>query len=1687
MSNPLDYTIAWICAIHVENVAAEEFLDVEHPPPMLGSIDPQDPNVYKLGRMGVHNIVIASLPIGLYANYNSATVASNLTRSFRNVRFALLVGVGGGAPTSTNDIRLGDVVVSVPTTDGSSGVFQYDFGKEVQGKAFKSTGHLNRPPTILLSAVAQLRTQYRRKGHDIKGHVAEVLRNNPRLRREYQRPESDILYNRELVHPVDAPAGDCKVVCGDSKENVIMRIERAEHEDDPVIHYGIIASGNRLMKNAQIRHQLAEEQNIMCFEMEAAGLLSAFPCLVIRGICDYADSHKNDVWQGHAALTAAAYAKDLLKHIQPTSIEVERTVLDVISGIGGDIRKLIHLHDNQALDEFLEWLTPIRYAIHHRANLAKRHRGTGLWFLSSPAYQTWCTGDTQTLFCYGIPGSGKTIITATVVEHLTTDFQDTGSVAIVHLYLSYQSATEQTLGNLLGSLVKQLLRQMQELPDQQVRNMYADKLKENLPQVDEHMAALRYLVTMYSKVYIVVDALDECSDDPAGVQGRHRSKLLAAIRELQLRGCVNLLATARLIPDIEKMFTDCPSFEIRATDEDLDVYLNDCVAGITSVTISPELKTDIVRRIKQAVDGMFLMARLYVSSLQEAVHMKEVSDILEDMERKLAKASTDKTGVDQLDQVYDTIMTRVNRQTESHRRLALKILPWVTYARRMLTTFELEHAVSIEVGDTQVDRTKFPRPDLIVSVCCGLITVDDQNQQVSLVHYTAQKFLKRRENILFPHSNKALANTCLTYLQMNIFEKVSHGRYDRPPPMDGIELYDYAARNWGHHARDGDLGADPALMSFLRDKTKFRLSARLLLELEQRGGIELLRMRAMHLAAYFGLSHVIRQLQQEKHALDPGDFEGRTPLWMAINMGHTDTVQELCCLGAHVNISFSISASLSQTPLARAALSGNLQIVKILLRFGARIGTPRDPSPLLWVVQHATDDILLLLLENHVKADNKAFRDPMMEVWAIKNRRSLLVIQKIQMLRRTSKNNTRWLHRIHIKGLPLLGSHNPHLGTEGKFKPNRLNNPSPLVLAAEVGHLQAVEAFLEDMSGPSAKRNRDSDINARNYIGQTALMLAAMRGHERVTEILLIHGADFKLTDQSYRTALSLALDNGHTSTAKCLLDHGASPNQRIENGKTVLGKAVEARARPIIKFLLAEGVSPEYSYSISAQSSKLRFLTPLDEASSNGDLETVQVLLENGARVHLSDEGQGGPVWHAAACGNAVLMELLLRNNVDRDWLSLNGEACLAKAVREGHMDTAAVLVKFCSSGLSITSEDIRKLLAWAVVENHSAIWHHLLDLGVDVNSPTNSDGQTSLSLAAMKGNITAVSALLSRRDIVVNAWDVHHRTPLSYAAANGHVNVIDFFMQAHAELDLKDISGCTPLWHAVSHGHYAVVKMLVTTGWVDMETMSDSGEALLWRAAHNGDEKLVDFLLDHQPSTASAASHYNRSPLSISAVKGHYTIIKKLLAYGLDPDEKDTLGRSPLSLAAAAGHSGVVRELLTKGVDITSTDECGRGPLLWAAHSGQAATLGILLRHCKTHEVPVDLDRLAYWCCANNKPRILDLLLNYGANPNYLDQSGQRLLTLVVSRGHLELAAALLERGADPNLINHVDCRSALWSAADSGHLELVKLLIKHGASLEIRDILGRSPLVMAKKREWNLIVEYLEQVPEIRGINA
>jgi nucleoside phosphorylase len=328
MYNPKDYTVGWICAISTEYVAAQAFLDEKHEGPEY--VSPNDNNDYTLGKVGKHNVVIAVLPHGEYGISSATGVAKDMLNSFPNIRIGLMVGIGGGAPSLKHDIRLGDIVVSA-SGDGKGGVFQYDFGKIIQGQGFRETGFLNQPPIVLRTAVNGLMSQYESEGHRIEETINNILERKPRLRKKYTRPDpsTDRLYQGGVTHPLNDHSS-CAAVCGD--DLLILRPERTEDEDNPVIHYGLIASANQLMKDALVRDEFAAERNVLCFEMEAAGLMNHFPCLVIRGICDYSDSHKNKDWQGYAAMAAAAYTKDLLCRIPPTKVEAEKRISDILSG-----------------------------------------------------------------------------------------------------------------------------------------------------------------------------------------------------------------------------------------------------------------------------------------------------------------------------------------------------------------------------------------------------------------------------------------------------------------------------------------------------------------------------------------------------------------------------------------------------------------------------------------------------------------------------------------------------------------------------------------------------------------------------------------------------------------------------------------------------------------------------------------------------------------------------------------------------------------------------------------------------------------------------------------------------------------------------------------------------------------------------------------------------------------------------------------------------------------------------------------------------------------------------------------------------------------------------------------------------------------------------------------------------------
>jgi hypothetical protein len=213
------------------------------------------------------------------------------------------------------------VVVSQPH-QAFGGVVQYDSGKTTPS-GFARTGSLNSPPQILLSAVAKVQANELRGRSQLSTYVSKL-----EYITRYQRAKTgpDVLFEAAYDHEGGPTCDKCKA------EKQEVRQPR-NSEEEVVVHYGTIASGNQVMRSAAERDKVsAELGGVLCFEMEAAGLMNSFPCLVVRGICDYADSHKNKRWQPYAAGAAAAYAKEVLSVIPPSMVEAERKIDEVLSG-----------------------------------------------------------------------------------------------------------------------------------------------------------------------------------------------------------------------------------------------------------------------------------------------------------------------------------------------------------------------------------------------------------------------------------------------------------------------------------------------------------------------------------------------------------------------------------------------------------------------------------------------------------------------------------------------------------------------------------------------------------------------------------------------------------------------------------------------------------------------------------------------------------------------------------------------------------------------------------------------------------------------------------------------------------------------------------------------------------------------------------------------------------------------------------------------------------------------------------------------------------------------------------------------------------------------------------------------------------------------------------------------------------
>ncbi|KAH8586885.1 hypothetical protein B0O99DRAFT_469781, partial [Bisporella sp. PMI_857] len=955
MPDPEDYTVGWICAITTELVAARAFLDCEHEPESLAATDN---NNYTLGRIGKHNVVIAVLPDGEYGISSAAIVASNMLRSFPSIRIGLMVGIGGGAPSANHDIRLGDVVVSA-LRDGKGGVFQYDFGKTIQNQRFKQTGFLDQPPMILRMAVSKLKARYESDGHQIEEAISNIFKEKPRLRKNYKRPDStsDRLYHSDVVHPSDTNAS-CMTICGNEPSKLVLLPKRTEDEDNPAIHYGLIASANQLMKDALIRDKLAAQMGVLCFEMEAAGLMNHFPCLVIRGICDYSDSHKNKDWQGYAAMAAAAYAKDLLCQIAPKKVKAEKKLFDILSGQSKvaerqrdiaeeqlqaqkDFAKERLSKNEQKCHQLFRLTTGGRDATYewYKDRVEERVENTCLWFLQHEHFQSWLEKESGPLLVSADPGCGKSVLAKYLIDHGLPR-----STPICYFFFKDQD--QNTVRQAFCALLHQLFSYKPYL----IKHAMLQFGKDGQGLIDSTKSLWEVLQNAIKdpqagSVIIVLDALDECAESEFEVLIRNVERQCRSGQ-----GKLKYILTSRPYEQIVSKFRSL-----------LDAFPYIRIPGEEeSEAISQEVNRVITHRVNQLSKSKDLdppIKSCLEKRLQETHHRTYlwvylVFDYLEKENFKRTSKGVEAT-IATLPRSVNEAYNRILNKSKDKEHLIRRALSIILAASRPLTLSEMNVAVNINDASQSIhdldleDEKNFKSRlrslcGLFVSICHG---------KIYFLHQTAREFLlassttipselRWHHSITIRQAHRVLTEICVAYL--NFFNadvslptdangKAGHS-------VDSHTLLDYSAKTWGTHFREADIIDDAAIVpSALRicDPDSKSYSAWFRIYWETESLLIPPPSTDLMIGSYFGHSATVKLLFEKGADIEAKNDSGQTPLSWAARKGHKAIVELLLEKGADVKV----KDKLGQTPLLLAAKKGHKAIVELFLAKGADIKT----------------------------------------------------------------------------------------------------------------------------------------------------------------------------------------------------------------------------------------------------------------------------------------------------------------------------------------------------------------------------------------------------------------------------------------------------------------------------------------------------------------------------------------------------------------------------------------------------------------------------------------------------------------------------------------------------------------------------------------------------------------------------
>ncbi|RYO95808.1 hypothetical protein DL765_011770 [Monosporascus sp. GIB2] len=1112
--SPDDYTIGWVCALPTELAAAKAMLDHVH---AILPNDPNDGNSYTLGAIHGHNVVMACLPSDNYGTNNAAFVANNMRRSYPSIRVQLVVGIGGGVPGQA-DVRLGDVVVGHV-------VVQHDLRRTMGNGKSELVGTPCKPPSELLAAIAKLRAEHETRPSRIPSILAEMLERYPTMTRYTNANDGlqDWLYDSTYDHAESI--GSCSGC--DSSKRLVRPFRR---NADPYIHYGTIASGNQVIKHAQERDKLVGALKqalrtlppILCVEMEAAGLMNSMPCLVIRGICDYADSHKNKQWQPYAAATAAAYAKELLSVIpqrefqnpSPPSLDRRKELLDSLLFERIDSRheeiRDAHTQTCEWLlqdPQYLDWLDPRKYSQHHGF----------LWIK-------------------GKPGSGKSTLMKFLLGNAKTTAAGRNAVNLAFFFNARGGDLEKSTVGMYRSLISQLLERVPELQD-----VLDDLPRGLLEGVDTHwdLGTVRKLLFKTipklgsRRLTFFIDALDECDD----------SQVRDMIIDFENLGNVAVqCATQFYVCFSSRHYPYIPietGVQFTLEDqvghtEDLEKYIRRKLR-IGATKAAKNTKQDIIAR----AGGVFLWVVLVIPILQKEFDKGRIDRV----KTRLRELPPELSGL------FRAILRRDSDDLDS----LLLCLQWILYARHPLKPEEFYYAALSGLN---------PEPDSLSEWDPGYITLDiikrfvwgsskglaemtkSKHPTVQFIHESVRDFLIKDNGLreLFPELEQNFEISCHNRLKQccqTYIIKVDVSAYirftDTLPAASSKEAKElrqkisnkfpflkYAVHQILYHA-------DAAAITQPQESFLQKLDLSYWINL--RNAFETVPARCYTSSAsrqYILAENNLSRLLSAALKIDPTtDVEGERylfPLFTAVVNGNEDSVKLLVENGANIEV----RDKQRRTALHLAAERGHYGIAQILVEGKADVNARRGRhgNPLYTASVGGHDKIVALLLEGGagVNAQGEYYGNA---------------------LQAASVGG-------HDKIVTLLLEKGADVNAQGGRYGNALQAASAL------GHDKIVALLLEG----------GADVNAQGGPYGNSLQAASAEGHDKVVALLLDWGAQTEVADDEGWTPLLRAVVKGREAVVRLLLDRGAQTGVTDKEGRTPLLWAITKGHEAIVRLL---------------------------------------------------------------------------------------------------------------------------------------------------------------------------------------------------------------------------------------------------------------------------------------------------------------------------------------------------------------------------------------------------------------------------------------------------------------------------------------------------------------------------------------